>query len=363
MGIACPRCFANWGFRCVVAQHADLPDAACPRCAEVGPLISGEQLTQAIHAFFVGGSYIAETMSPVYQVNKYNPDPAQFDFTLDADAKLACALTGEVIFDYGPPLWRVGEVDLKHVFDAGGDRREMASYDFVARGPKVTLPIGTQLFRVRKNPRSDETIATAAAFDPPPAHIERPPGRWDDGVTPVLYASDDLELCIHECRVLLADETVVATLSTVRPLALLDLTAEFTAAGVTPFEDPGIFAEFLSRSRHTRWLDHARSVARAAQAAGLDGIRYTSYYAQAKHKSRALNVALFGRPIDAGDLKIISVNRIRLTDAQYRYSFGPVLYHDSKMQAQLEELLASVGVNLAARLPAPDKPTEPSGGA
>ncbi len=339
MSIACARCFANWGFRQVVAQHADLPDATCPRCAHVGPLINTEKLAEAIHVFFVGGSYLAETMAPVYQVNRSNPDPARFDSTLDADAQLACALTGEVIFDYGPPLWRVGEVDLKHAFDEGGDKREAPARGFVTHAPRVELPAGTRLFRIRKNPDPDETIATAAAFDPPPQHIERTAGRWDDGRTPVLYASDDIELCLHECRVLIADETVVATLSTTRPLALLDLTGEFALVGGTPFEDPSIFSRFLSLSRHEQWLDHARTVARAAKSASLDGIRYTSYYGQAKQQSESLNVALFGRPLEIGDLVIESVNRLRLTDARYEVSFGPVLYRDSQMQAELKEMI------------------------
>lgn len=356
MAIACPKCFANWGFRQVVVSHADLLDAACPRCAQFGPLINGEKLAEAIHAFFAVGSYIAESMAPVYQVNRLNPNPARFDVTLDADAKLACALTGEVIFDYGPPLWRIGEVDLKHAFDEGGHQRDKAASGFVASATKVELPAGTRLFRIRKNPKGDETIATSAAFDPPPPHISRSPGRWDDGDTAIFYASNDIELCLHECRILIADETVVATLSTARPLVLLDLTAEFAVVGATPFEDPGIFTRFLSLSRNSQWLDHARAVARTAQAAGLDGIRYTSYYAQAKHQSEALNVALFGRPLEAGDLVIESINRLRLTDARYAFSFGPVLYRDREMQAEIDEITALIEDDLATLLRTPDEP-------
>ena len=307
-------------------MHADLADAACPRCARVGPLIGSEKLAEAILAFFVGGSYVAETMASVYEVNRDVPDPARFDPTLDIDAKLACALTNEGIFHYGPQLWRVGEVDLKHAFESGPPEREVAASSFVASAPTLELPVGTRLYRIRKHPKADDTIATPAAFDPPPSSIKRSPGRWDDDATAVLYASDDIELCLHECRVSVADEIVVATLATARRLMLLDLTADFTVAGTTPFDDPRIFARFLSLKRDGRWLDYARTVTRAARAAGFDGIRYTSYYAQAKHQPTGLNVALFGRPLGNGDLIIESVNRLRLTDAHYTFSFGPVLY-------------------------------------
>lgn len=340
--VACPKCFSNWGFRHAVANHAVGCEDVCPRCSSVGSTIDCANLKEAIQTFFVTGSYVAETMAPVYQVNDCNPNPARFDVTLNNDAKLACSLTAQVIFDYGPPLWRVGEVDLKHAFDEGGEIRDAAARAFVANAPRVELTTGTHIFRIRKNPQPDETIATATAFDPPPQHIKRSPGRWDDGHAAVLYASDDIELCLHECRVLIADEVVVASLRTVRPLTLLDLTADFPLIGPTPFQDPKIFARFLSLSRHEQWLDHARVVARAAEAAGLDGIRYTSYYAQAKHNSDALNVALFGRVIEAGDLAIEAVNRVRLTDALYQFSFGPVLYHDTEMEAELARMLEDI---------------------
>lgn len=337
--IACPNCFSNWGFRQSIARNSKVSPAVCPMCATIGPLIDRVGLQEAMYEFFVAGSYLPETMAPVYQVNDRNPNPARFDLTLDDDAKLACALTSDVIFDYGPAMWRFGEVNLKHAFDEGGSHREEAALNFVARAPRIELPIGTRLFRVRKNPKVDETITTAAAFDPPPAQIVRSPGRWDDGQAAVLYASDDIELCLHECRVLLADEIIVASLATALPLKLLDLTADFDGIPSTPFDDPGIFARFLSLSRNEQWLDHARAVSRAAFQAGLDGIRYKSYYGQAKQQSGALNVALFGRPIEAGTMTIESVNRVRLTDAHYQFSFGPVLYCDSEMEEELARMI------------------------
>ena len=289
--------------------------------------------------FFVSGSVVAETVAPVYQINDGNPDPARFDATLEADAQLARSLTGLVIFNYGPPLWRVGETDLKHETEEGGPTRAAALAAFVASVPRITLPAGTILYRIRRNPEPDETIVTAAAFDPPPETVSRSQGRWDDGGTPILYASDDIELCLHECRVALADEIVVATLRCERELTLLDLAARIPNDARTPFEDPNIFAHFLSISREAQWLDRSRSVAVAARSAGLGGIRYASYYAQAKREQAALNVALFGKPLADGELALQSVNRIRLSDARYGYDFGPVLYHDSTMKAELDAIL------------------------
>lgn len=325
--VACVNCFTNTGFRNVVAAYGGKP-TACPRCGDCAATVNSEGLAEAVNTFFVNGSFVAETMAPVYQVNDRNPDPARFDPTLEIDAQLACSLTGQVIFHYGPPLWRVGETDLKSDFDEGGTTRSAALDSFIASVPRIVLPVGTTLFRIRRNPECDETIASASAFDPPPATVSRSAGRWDDGKAPMLYASDDIELCIHECRPTLADEIVVATLRCEQEITLLNLAADIPWPQNNPFEDPNIFAAFLSLSRHEEWLTHARTVATAAQNTGLGGIRYTSYYAQAKHDTSALNVALFGRPLSAGILSLRSVNRIRLTDARYSYTFGPVIYED-----------------------------------
>ena len=333
--VACVDCFANTGFRNVLASIGGNP-ATCRRCGNIAPALNVDSLTEAMRTFFINGSYIAETMAPVYQMNDSNPNMARFDATLEADASLASALTGQIVFHYGPPLWRVGETGLKEEFDEGGARRAAALKFFISRAPRTILTPGTTLFRIRRNPEPDERIVTPQAFDPPPASVLSTHGRWDDGSAPVLYASDDIELCLHECRVTLSDEIVVGTLRCEREMVLLDLSAEIPHSATTPFEDPNIFATFLSLSRSEDFLDHARSVATAARQAGLAGIRYTSYYAQAKHSTSALNVALFGRPLQMGAFSLQSVNRVRIDDAQYQYAFGPVLYNDSQMQAELE---------------------------
>ena len=42
---------------------------------------------------------------------------------------------------------------------------------------------------------------------------------------PILYASQDVVVCVHECRVTVEDDRCMATLAPVRELRLLDLTA------------------------------------------------------------------------------------------------------------------------------------------
>ena len=322
--IACPGCFNNFGFKQTITMLCRETDGKCVQCGQSGFLkIDHNGLKQAIYNFFVEGSLIAGTYQAAYQVNLLNPSPASFDPTLAPDTELACRLTGLVVFDYGPPLWRVGETEVRNQFEAGGALRRGAAEDLIEGGKMLKLPAGSRVFRMRLNPKLNEAISLAVAFDPPPATFRRTLGRWDDLDHPVLYVSDDIELCLHECRATISDEIVVASLSPTRDLRLLDLSGEIEWTGGTPFEDPNVFIGMMSRSRG-RWLEYCREISRTAHEAGYDGIRYVSYYAQAKHNTRSLNLAIFGHPIKDGMFILESVNRIRISDMVYKFRLGPL---------------------------------------
>jgi hypothetical protein len=343
--LACPKCFRNYGFRQTLILLCQEASGACPQCGCDGILKADRSsLEKAVIDFFVGGSYITGTYAPVYQVNERQTHPGIFDPTLASDAELVRHLTGLVVFDYGPPLWRIGRTELYDEFEAGGELQHWAAADLVKAANSIVVPAGSWLFRVRLNPKADESIATAAAFDPPPPAIQRTPGRWDDPGHPVLYVSDDVELCLHECRVTISDEIVVATLSSVRDLRILDLSSPILWDARTPFDDPNVFVGIMCRSRGS-WLEYCRIISRITHDAGYDGIRYVSYYAQAKHAPQSLNLALFGRPINDGVLGLESVNRIRIADVTYQFGFGPVLYRDSASEAELAQRVVRARVS------------------
>jgi hypothetical protein len=333
--LACPACFINHGFVQVAKRHARRLVGPCPNCGASGELkLNRPRLSQALVEFFVRGSLVAETYAPVFQVNDRNPHPARLDPTIADDAALACRLTGLVVFNYGPPLWRLGITTHWEAFNAGGDRRRVAAEALVQHAAKAVIPAATHLYRIRLNVKADEGIADAETFDPPPPNVVREQGRWDEPSSPVLYVADDLELCLHECRVTISDEIVAASLTTTRDIQVLDLTADMPLQGGTSFDDPNVFIGVMCRSRGY-WLDYCREIARATRAAGYDGIRYKSYYSQAKGDRSAVNLALFGRPISDGWLRIESVNRISITDMRYRFEFGPVLYRDQRMREEV----------------------------
>jgi hypothetical protein len=129
---------------------------------------------------------------------------------------------------------------------------------------------------------------------------------------------------------------VVAAVSPSKPLTLVDLSERLPTDGATPFDDPSYFVGIMCRSRSDEWLTYARELAAVALAEGYDGIRYKSYYSQAKHTSSSLNLAIFGRPLSDGRMRLVSINRLRITDATYQFQYGPVIYRDSETQQQLD---------------------------
>lgn len=172
-------------------------------------------------------------------------------------------------------------------------------------------------------------------------------GRLDTASLPILYASRDLELCVHECRFKAEDDLYVGTLGPANELKMLDLTELLIEEDVTEFES-------LDMAVHMLFLagDHsypiARDVAAAAKEKGFDGLIYPSYFSllrtgampfetiygistrkftnrtEYEQSKIAPNIAIFGRPVSEGRVIVKSINRLIISKAEYAFHFGPV---------------------------------------
>ena len=208
----------------------------------------------------------------------------------------------------------------------------------------VTYCTNEVFYRLRKKPTDP---AAASEYDSPPDSFLGT-YRLDSPSLPILYASQDLEVCIHECRVSVEDELYVGTLRPLRKLQLLDLT-EVVQDDATEFEsiDIAIHMLFLAGAHS---YEISREIAIAANAARLNGIVYPSYFSVVRtgrmpietaygislrrfkgHEAHAKaqiipNLALFGRPVRTGSVSVECVNRLVLTRIMYDGVFGPVDY-------------------------------------
>ena len=343
--LLCSDCFLDEGLRRDAQRIGSSQDGDCPRCGSAdGRKLDQEALLFLSHEFFVRGSFQRSEYggAPVIQFNEHQKTDIDVTDWLGSDVRALSDATGMGFFYYGPPLWALGSVvpleQLQSVEQGEGVvNRILTEY------PSLALSEGAKLYRLRIAPGDPSRVDE---YDSPPNNL-RGRGRLDSPELPVLYTSQDLELCVHECRVSVEDEVFVATLRTNRPLRLLDLTAVLDE-DINSFEslDLAVHMLFLA-GPHS--YDIGRRIATAARSEGFDGIVYPSYFSLVRtgampfatayglpirrfpsQRARAAeqvvpNVALFGFPIADGTVRVACINRVLLRQVSYGLSFGPLV--------------------------------------
>jgi RES domain len=209
--------------------------------------------------------------------------------------------------------------------------------------------VSERFYRIRINPRAP---SSPAEFDSPPPEFCGV-GRLDSQDFPVLYGSQDIQVCLHECRTTVDDRPFVATLQPTRDLKLLDLTHILReGSSASEFESLDIAVHMLFLAGKYAY-PISREIARAAKEKGFDGIIYPSYYSLLRTGSRPFetiygmsirkipdleayatsqsiaNLALVGRPLAQGVVTVKALNAVVLRRAEYSLSFGPVGFENT----------------------------------
>jgi hypothetical protein len=117
---------------------------------------------------------------------------------LEADLRKLYRLLKISIIQGSPRLFMFGifnKIDLStEIFD------DKICEEIFAKGGRTTLPVGHNLFRIRKN----LTSLTREQFDSAPANSKKP-GRFDLGNVQAFYCSDNIDTCVYEARMLAGD--------------------------------------------------------------------------------------------------------------------------------------------------------------
>lgn len=330
--VACAECFRDVGLRLSARNIGLARSSRCPNCGSVADRkLTRAQLEQLAYRFFVWGSLQRAEYgaAPLLQSNHLRKSDIDVGSQLREDIRIFENAIGAGFFYYGPRLWMIGEVEpLKALQTAAG--RDAVLRRIVHEYPRVSLLEEDKFFRIRVSPYNQ---ADPAEYDSPPLHLAGT-GRLDSADWPVLYGSPDLEVCLHECRVAAEDENYVATLQPCRELRLLDL-SHLLEEDVSEFEslDMAVHMLFLA-GKHA--YEHTRSIARASQAAGFDGVIYPSYFsllrvgampfetafglsvrrfpgANVRERRKTVpNIAVFGRPVAEGRVRVSCINRVVL---------------------------------------------------
>lgn len=341
----CSNCFHDQGLR-LDAEHIGIADSStCSNCGSTtGSKLSADLVGTLAHRFFVWGTLqrCDYGAAPLVQFNQHQSTCISTSPWFDEDIRLIEKTIGVGFFYYGPRLWMVGEVEpLKALQEPSS--RALIIKRILTEYPTTLLRVAQSFYRIRKYPKMPENFGE---YDSPPSDLA---GVWrlDAPNFPVMYGSQDLQVCVHECRVSAEDDLYVATLSPTRDLKLLDLSALLQDERTTEFEslDMAVHMLFLA-GRHS--YDITRDIARAVHSAGYDGVVYPSYFSLLRTGSMPFettygishrrvpqlheyeqaktipNLALFGRPIDECKVQVRCINKLILSHVQYGILFGPV---------------------------------------
>ncbi|WP_342593928.1 RES family NAD+ phosphorylase [Salinicola lusitanus] len=347
--LLCSECFADEGLRIDAAKYGLEHHDACPNCGKTeGRKLTKKHIEDLAWRFFVRGTTIRcdYGAAPIIQYNEHhyrksNISPSDW---LENDIKLIEEAAKIGFFHYGPRLWMVGEVGpLKDLQDP--TTRPQIIDRVLTEYPTRVLAKGTKFYRLRIEPIRP---ADPGEYDSPPVEFSGN-GRLCSTELQVMYGSQDIDVCIHECRATAEDDLYVATIRTQQDLRLLDLT-HVLEEECTEFEslDMAIHMLFLAKSHS---YEISRAIAIAARSGGLDGVIYPSFFSlvrtgghpfetayglslrrfhpQKNKYAEAFtiqNLALFGRPLEKGVARVECINRLILTQVGYKGHFGPVEY-------------------------------------
>jgi hypothetical protein len=317
----------------------------CRNCGSRGfVLLDANQLLRLSYLFFVRGSiFLADYGgAPAIQFNEHSEGSLSPDPQLAADTELLQKVLGVGFFHYGPRFWMLGDIQPLHALRDEQTRAPIIER-IISEYPEVMLEPSTHFYRVRKAPKNP---SSADEYDAPPMQFVGA-GRLDAPDHPVLYASQDIETCVHESRFAAGDDLYVASMRPSRPLRLLDLTAVLDDE-CTEFEslDMAVHMLFLARNHS---YEISRAISLSAASKGFDGLIYPSYFSllrtgavpfettygislrrmgsAAEERFKIMgNLALFGYPVARGDVVVAGVNRLVINRVVYDISFGPVIY-------------------------------------
>ena len=347
--LLCSQCFSDQGLKLNAEQIGKRKDIICKNCkSKDGSKLIKEDIKNLCYIFFVRGTIENFEYGgfPVIQMNEAHYGKTNVDLSqhLEKDIKLIEEAGKIGLFYYPPRFWMFGEIEPLKSLQT--DSRDVIIQEILKKYPTRYLNEDDHFYRLRKNPEKPEN---SDEYDTPPAEFIGN-GRLDDIDFPLLYGSQDLQVCIHECRITVEDKIFVSTLKPNRKLKLLDLTELIYEEGVTEFESLDLAIHFLFLAKDHSY-EICRKIARKAFEVGFDGIIYPSYFSYIRNglipfdtvygisirrikayndyaKAQIIpNLAIFGRPIKEDILKVECINKVLINQIFYQTSLGPA-YHN-----------------------------------
>jgi hypothetical protein len=340
--LLCSKCFKDQGLKLDSEKFGFENTDKCPNCkSREGKKLNKNAIEELANSFFVQGTLIKLMYggTPLVNYNEFQKTEVNFSSWLFDDVKLFEKILNIGFFHYGPNLWMVGDVEPLLSLIEKKDRNSIITR-ILNEYPTKFLTTNDLFYRIRLNP---ENPSDPKEYDSPPVSRN---GRLDSESLSILYGSQDIDVCIHECRSTIEDDLYIASLVPKRDLKMIDFSHRLNE-DVTEFESLDIAMHMLfSASSHS--YEICRDIAGKVKEAGYDGIIYTSYFRQIRTGLKPYdtvygissnripsslelneptiiqNIAIFGKPLEENIISIKCINRLILRKIDYIYNFGPV---------------------------------------
>ena len=342
----CSQCFLNEGLRLSAEELGLIDNVPCPNCrSKEGRKLTRDLIELLAYRFFVWGTLHRTEYgsAPLIQFDhNHEPDIEYGPPWPQGDTRTIEKAIDVGFFHYGPRLWMVG-LNVEPLDRLQDPKTRLAEVQRILQlYPDVKLRQEDTFYRLRVKPDNSSDITE---YDSP-GGVRGKHNRFDSDSLPIMYASQDLQICVHECRVTVEDEIFLATLRPNREMKLLDLTE------ILPYDESSEF-DSLDMAVHMLFFagknsyEICREIALSTHKQGYDGLVYPSFFSllksgkipfetsfglshrmfpQLHDRERAKitsNLALFGHPLKQGDVEVHSINRLVLRKVQYDFHFGP----------------------------------------
>jgi RES domain len=331
--LLCSNCFQDVGLKLEAQRigRRHRPKKSCPNCAtRDGYTLDSKALHELQRQFFSRATAPNQFRADIAVLGLVEDDPPYPDIGLalrpeaQADWDLIQSKISGRLFYRSPRLF-LGITN--HFGFAQSLPKDVVRNDIVPKLRFTEIDPVALFYRIRVN-LTDANKFDEGQYDAPPTPRRRGLGRFENPKLPLLYGSPNLQVCIHECRVILADDIFVATLAPTRTLRLIDLSGNYDQPNdIDPFDDLFWFFRGLMNTSLPHVYRYCRRIAQTVKdITDADGFVYNSYYTNVAGDTggKAINYALFGRPISEGKLKVVSINTIRLNRIIYDYHLGPL---------------------------------------
>jgi hypothetical protein len=327
--LLCSSCFQDVGLRLEAARIGrwPRPKKSCPNCARRdGYTLGNKALHRLQRQFFSRATAPNQYRDDiaVLGVAEHGPPYTDIGIRLRSDTQsdwdLIQSKIGGQLFNRAPRLFYLGITN--HFGMHQSLPKDVVRDDIVPKLRFAEVASPTTFYRIRVNVAEADKF-DEGQYDAPPKPRRRGIGRFDNPKLPLLYGSPNLQVCIHECRVTLADDIFVATLAPTKLLRLIDLSGNYDQPDdLDPFDDLFWFFRGLMNTNQPHVYRYCRRIAQTIKdMTGADGFTYNSYYTNVAGDTGG---PLFGRPLSEGKLKVVSINTIRLNRITYEYHLGPL---------------------------------------